>query len=242
MMKKFTLILAGIVSGFGFYSASAQSFTLSNVTPVTVVNDPWLDADSHVHIANSSSTLKQVRVDRFLNVLASGQMEFFCFGSGVTGLCYPPGTPNSNGNDTVLGNSTDQSFKATIRPMGNYGYSSIHFRFSDTNNPSDSVGVDLAWNYTTSINENNQVFGISRPLNNPADAFTVFSYNLQNNDQNDKLVVFNMLGSMVKSMDVPGKSGALVLSTSDLKAGVYMVSYFSNGKAKDSCRLVVSHQ
>ncbi|MBL0097134.1 MAG: T9SS type A sorting domain-containing protein [Bacteroidetes bacterium] len=91
-------------------------------------------------------------------------------------------------------------------------------------------------------NENHQVYGLSKPVQNPADACTVFSFNLQSNDQNDKLIVFNMLGSIVKSMDVPGKSGTLVMNTSDLKAGVYMVSYISNGKAKDSCRLVVNHQ
>jgi len=241
-MKKFTILLLTCVASLNIQSVSGQTFTLSNFTPVTVINDPWLDVESHVHLTNSSANAKQVRVDRFINVLASGHVEFFCFGSGSTGLCYPPGTDFSNGNDTVLGSSTDQSFKATVRPLGSYGYTSIHYRFSDTNNPGDSVGVDLGWDFTTSINENQQVFGISKPLQNPADAFTVFSFNLQNNELNDKLVVFNMLGSKVKSMDIPGVSGALVLTTSDLKAGVYMVSYISNGKVKDSCRLVVSHR
>jgi len=55
-------------------------------------------------------------------------------------------------------------------------------------------------------------------------------------------VVFNMLGSKVKSMDIPGKSGSLILTTSDLKSGMYMVSYISNGKVKDTSRLVVSHR
>lgn len=241
-MKKITLIISIFLAGLNVSSVSAQSFSTSNVVPVTVINDPWLDAESHVWVENSSSTLKEVTVERFINVKTTGHLEFFCFGSGPTGLCYPPNTASSNGNDTIQANTVDHSFKATIRPMGNYGYTSIHFRFSDTNNPSDSVGVDLGWDFTTSINENQQVYGFSKPQMNPADAFTVFNYNLQNNDQNDQLVVFNMLGSRVKKMDVPGKSGVLVLSTSELTAGVYMVSYISNGKAKDSVRLVVSHR
>jgi len=61
-------------------------------------------------------------------------------------------------------------------------------------------------------------------------------------DQSDRLVVFNMLGSMVKSVEIPGKAGSLILSTSDLKSGMYLVSYMSNGKVKDSSRLVVSHR
>jgi len=61
-------------------------------------------------------------------------------------------------------------------------------------------------------------------------------------DQSDRLVVFNMLGSMVKSVEIPGKAGSLILSTSDLKSGMYLVTYMSNGKVKDSSRLVVSHR
>ncbi len=241
-MKKFTILVMSCIALLNVHSVSGQSFNLNNVTPITVISDPWVDVDSHVYIENTTSVSKQVKVDRFLNVLATGHSEFFCFGTGATGLCYPPGTDFSNGNDIIPGSTIDQSFKATVRPLGNFGYTSIHFRFSDTNNPADSVGVDLGWNFTTSLNENQQVYGLSKPLQNPADAFTVFSFNLQSNDQNDKLIVFNMLGSIVKSMDVPGKSGTLVMNTSDLKAGVYMVSYISNGKAKDSCRLVVNHQ
>ena len=51
-----------------------------------------------------------------------------------------------------------------------------------------------------------------------------------------------MLGTKIKTMDIPGKSGALVLTTSDLKSGMYMVSYISNGKVKDTSRLVVNHR
>ena len=221
---------------------SAQSFNLNGFNPISVIADPWADTESHVAISNTSNSLKTVTVERYINTITNGHLEFFCFGSGVTGLCYPPGTPISNGNDTIMAGVTDHSFKATVRPMGNYGFTSIHYRIYDTTNPSDSAGVELAWDFTTSLNENNQMFGLSKPMQNPADAFTVFSYNLQSSDATDRLVVYNMLGSKVKAMDIPGKNGSLILTTSDLKAGMYMVSYVSGGKTKDSCRLVVTHR
>lgn len=241
-MKKFTQLVLGVLLVAGVQSAFAQTFTLSNYSPVTVVSDPWQDTESRIYIENTSNNSKRVTIERSVQAIHPNHLEFFCFGSGATGLCYPPGTDMSNGQDTILGNTIDQSFKATVRPMGSYGYTSIHYRIFDTDNPADSVGVDLAWDFTTSIAENTIQYGFSRPLQNPADAFAVFNYNLQSADQADRLVVFNMLGSKVKSVDVPGKSGALVLQTADLKAGVYMVSYISNGKIKDTCRLVVSHR
>lgn len=240
-MKKFTLLALSLLIIGSLEFVNAQSFTLSNITPTTVTTDVWSPSESSVHISNTTNTLKRVTIARFINYIAPGQKEFFCYGA-TTGLCYPPNTAASNGLDTVNANSTDVSFKATLRPDGNYGAASIHYRFFDTDNPSDSVGVDLAWDITTSVGEINQVYGISKPLQNPADAFTVYNYNLKSADQSDRLVVFNMLGSKVKSMDIPGKSGTLVLTTSDLNSGMYMVSYISNGKVKDTSRLVVSHR
>lgn len=244
-MKKTTLLrTAGLLiatAGISF-SLSAQTFSLSNYSPVINVSDPFAQSESHVDLSNTSASLKRVTVQRTINTLATGHMEFFCFGTGSTAACYPPGTDFSGGNDTILANTTDASFKGTILPMGNYGYTSIHYRFFDTDNPSDSVGVDLAWNFTTSLGENNQQFGLSKPLQNPADAFTVFNYNLPASDPSDQLIVYNMLGAVVRTASIPGKSGALVLPTSDLKAGVYIVSFVSGGRLKDSCRLVVSHR
>lgn len=240
-MKKFTLLALSLFMLNSLGSVNAQSFTLSNITPVTVTSDIWSPAESHVYISNTTNSLKRVTIERFVNYIAPGQLEFFCYGA-TTGLCYPPGTDASNGSDTVYANSTDVSFKATLNPWGNYGAASIHYRFFDTDNPADSVGVDLAWDITTSLGEFNQVYGLSKALQNPADAFTVYNYNFKTADQSDRLVVFNMLGSKVKSMDIPGKSGSLILTTSDLKSGMYMVSYISNGKVKDTSRLVVSHR
>lgn len=240
-MKKFTLVLLSAVVLGSLSSAVAQTFNLSNITPVSVSSDPWTPIESHVYISNTTNSLKRVRIERFVNNIAPGQLEFFCYGA-TTGLCYPPGTASSNGLDTILANSTDVSFKATLRPDGNFGPASIHFRILDTDNPSDSVGVDLAWDITTSLGENNEVYGLSKPLQNPADAFTVYNYNLKLADNSDRLVVFNMLGTKMKTMDIPGKSGALVLTTSDLKPGMYLVSYISNGKVKDTSRLVVNHR
>jgi hypothetical protein len=240
-MKNFTLVLLSAVVLGSLSSAVAQTFTLSNITPVSVSSDPWTPVESHVAISNTSNSLKRVRIERIINYIQSGQFEFFCYGA-TTGLCYPPGTAMSNGQDTIFGNSVDNSFKASLNPTGVYGPASIHYRIFDTDNISDSVGVVLAWDITTSLGENNEVYGLSKPLQNPADAFTVFNYNLKSTDNSDRLIVFNMLGTKIKTMDIPGKSGALVLTTSDLKSGMYMVSYISNGKVKDTSRLVVNHR
>lgn len=246
MIKMNTPRILAVAALFAYMSHAvpsyAQSFTLSGFTPVLNLTDAFSTSESYVTINNNTNSDKIITIQRTINTLASGHMEFFCFGTGSTAACYPPGTDFSGGNDTLPANSSTSSFKGTIEPFGVYGYTSIHYRFFDTTNPSDSVGVDLAWNFTTSIGENQNQFGISKPRQNPADAFTTLSYNLQADQSTDRLVVYNMLGSIVRTMDIPGRNGVLVLSTTDLESGMYIVTYQSQGKTKDSCRLVVAHR
>ena len=89
--------------------------------------------------------------------------------------------------------------------------------------------------------ENKEELGMSKPLRNPADGFTLFNYSLPTNEAGDKLVVFNMLGSFVKSMDVNGLKGTIVMNTSELTSGIYLVSYMSGNKVRSTSKLVVRH-
>ena len=73
-MKKFTLIVA-VFLAFGATSVKAQSFSLGNVDANVVATDPWLDAEAHVEIINTSSTLKRVKVERTINFVTPGQLD-----------------------------------------------------------------------------------------------------------------------------------------------------------------------
>lgn len=241
-MKKLILTLFILPLIFTGLSLKAQTgvISLSNYTQTIYTNDLNTDFDSHVTVENHGSSDVPVMVERTINTLAPGHMEYFC----TNILCYPPGTAVSSSPDIIAANGAS-FFKATVRPMGVCGFSSLHYRFYDQNNPADSVGVTLDFQFCFSgvgLNENKNDFGFSKPLRNPADAFTVLTYNLQSSVQNDKLMVYNMLGSLVKSLDVPGKTGSLVVSTSELKAGLYFVTYVSGNKVSQTHKLVVAHK
>ena len=109
--------------------------------------------------------------------------------------------------------------------------------------PADSTGFTLNFAFCTQgLNDVAESYGLSKPMKNPADQFTIFNYNLPSNSSNDKLYIYNMLGSLVRTIDVTGKSGNLVVNTADLKSGLYIASYVSENKVKNSYKLVVSHR
>ena len=183
-------------------------------------------------------------VERTIIALGTNHLEYFCTPgyNGNPGICYPPGTDVSASIDSVPAGSTGV-FYADVIPGGNTGTTSLYYRFYSADDFSDSVSVQLNFDFTTvGINEVKNTQILSQPSPNPADEFTVFTYKVQENASNDNLVIYNMLGSKVKTIEVPGTNGVVVVSTADLRAGVYFVSYQQgNGKLVNTCKLVVSH-
>lgn len=240
-MRKTTTPLLTLAFVLSAVMAFSQNLTLSNYTNLS--SDPGTSSiiDSYVYIDNGSTSPITVIVEREIMSLVPGHLELFCFGT----TCYGIGDSISQATNgpVIPGGGKDQSFKATVIPNGTAGTSWMRYVFYDAANISDSVGVDLGFQFgATGLGDNAESFGMSKPLRNPADQYTVLTYNLQNQDASDRLVVFNALGSQIKSMDVPGKNGTMVVNTADLRPGVYFVSYLSSSKVKNTYKLVVSHR
>jgi hypothetical protein len=178
-------------------------------------------------------------VERSIVNLVPGHLEFFC----TSVFCYPPGTDVTSSADTIEA-GTSSLFYGDVIPNNIPGTSSIYYKFYNLDDPTDSASITLNYAFTTvGLSDLKSSPALSAPSPNPADGFTVFTYNVQENLANDRLVVYNMLGSLVKSIDVPGTNGVLVISTADLRSGVYFVSYQqNNGKLNSTTKLVVSHR
>ena len=236
-MKKFLLIVACLIGITQL--ATAQGLVLSNYN--LTVSDPGNTntLESTARIDNNGSSTVDIVVERDVINLPAGMYELFCFGQ----FCNPPGTPMTSYTTPIVAGGRESTFDAKVIPNGNCGTATIHYRFYDQNNPADSTGFTLNFAFCTQgLNDVSETFGLSKPLKNPADQFTVFTYNLPTANNNDKLYIYNMLGSLVKTVDVTGKNGSLVVNTAELKSGLYIASYVSENKVKNSYKLVVSHR
>jgi hypothetical protein len=56
-----------------------------------------------------------------------------------------------------------------------------------------------------------------------------------------KLIIRNLLGTVVRDVDINSKSGKLSLNTSDLADGVYFYSVIVNGNPQFTKKLVIRH-
>jgi len=241
-MKKYLLLfcLTGITALFAY----SQSFQLSDSTGLLANNATILkygmpSADeiiSYVSIKNTTGSPIPVKVKKVELNLVHGAAVAFCWG-----LCYIPEvfvSPDSIIIDAGATNSTD--FSGHYYPQGIVGISTIRYVFFNANNPNDSVCVNIEFStYPQGINDLSGVT-LSNACPNPANNSVSLSYSVPQNS-NAKLIIRNVLGSVVKDLNIAGNSGQINLNTTELADGVYFYSFLVDGKSQVTKKLVIRH-
>ena len=238
-MKKLiflTFVLSILLFSIGTVKAQ---WSLSNYMLQNTVSDTS-EIDAFITIENHGSNTLYLQVERTIQYLVANTEESFCFGPN----CYTPGTSISIDPAIIAPGDSDRHFHIIILPHGTCGTSYIHYRIFNQNNISDSLGIDMSFGFCTAtgISESSSSYGVSRPTHNPADGFTSFNYQLNDNNGHTHIAVYNMLGSLIKLVPITEKSGELLINTSDLKSGLYLCSVVNNNKVTNTYKLVVAHK
>jgi len=246
-MKKITLFIFAVI--FATISANAQSFTLSNLdgpvpngSSINVWGDTTtgLAMKSHIFITNNAGVYKSVKITKTNVSLISHLTEnSFCWGT-----CYGPTTFTSPVARNIAAGYTDtDGFEGDYYANGFLGTSTVKYLFFDTLNVNDTVcfyvnymGIGLGLNDAAI---NNTEFSNAYP--NPANTSTTFNYKIQSGAVNTTLIIRNLIGSVVKEARIDDQQGKLVISTQELKAGIYFYSLIVDDKNLLTKKLVVKH-
>jgi len=235
MKKLFTLLTILILTVFSFVS---KAQIVSSATTPTVSGDTSTTLVSTVTIYNTSASTIVVRVQRTSNILASGHDTYFCW--GIT--CYPPPTNLSQAFTLAPGDSSHLICDA--EPHGTLGTDQVTLNVFDTAHAgTNKVTVIFTFEFiATGINT------LSRPATNFLDCsqsnvgdFTNINYSIDN-IRSGKLLMRNLLGSVVKEIPLAERKGNLTVSTADLPPGLYMYFLYSNGEPVASRKTIISHR
>ncbi len=235
-MQKFTRIV--LVMGLMIASswAKAQSLGIPNgqFQVQGLTTDVRLEAHLEVENSNNSDLFVLINCDR--SQMNAAHQTYYCWA-----LCYDTTVCNSPDPLIVPGRTTDMnSFHSYIYPNGVAGSSTISYTFFDQNNPSDQASASITFDVLTSgINEISRgTLSVASP--NPANTFTNVNYTVPSLKEG-KLVIYNMLGTVVKEYRLTNSQSSMILSTSDLSSGVYVYSLINDGKPVSTKKLVVAH-
>jgi hypothetical protein len=246
-MKKILLSLSGIIlfSGFSFSQGllllTLGGSPIGNGSTIYYSGDTtsYVAIQSHVMVKNNGAVSKQVKVKKIETSLIPGSTNTFCWGT-----CFGPTTYVSPTTKTIAAGAIDTTdFTGDYTPMGHLGISLITYKFFNIADTTDSVTVVVSYNATgvgiSNISENKITFSNAFP--NPANSYTVFNYNLPQTATNAKIIIRNLLGSVMNETALPNLEGNAVISTAELKSGIYFYSLIVNDRIFTTRKLIIQH-
>jgi hypothetical protein len=247
-MKK-VLLSVYLFSVVAFYGYS-QSLTLSNqhgaIQPNAIIvqagTPDSVELITYLNVKNiSNATIKVFCKKVQLTMLDSTEMTM-CW----AGNCYPAPVNVSPFSQSINAGQTNTEF------IGHYtqtafshfksGESVIRWVFYNQANVNDSASVTVKYTtYPLGIDESNgRQAVLSNAYPNPANAVAGFNYAVPSGSQ-ARIVIRNILGSIVHSEQVSTGSGKISVNTANLTDGIYFYSLMLDGKNSQTKKLVVKH-
>lgn len=229
---------------FGFalsiFAASAQSIEL--VAPVNQVNGTAAtltgagEMVAEWPVTNISDVSVSVKCNRSVISEIAGTSNYFCWG-----VCYGETTNVSLLSQTILASDTNHTFYAHYKPLGNPGETLIKYCFFNTANPTDQACQTVSFCYESSCPvEVEDVISAKLELvgSNPLKGLNLLNYNLGSGITEGQLVITNMHGELVKSVNLKASAGSILLNAEDYAAGIYLFT-LNTSKSRETIRLIV---
>ena len=243
-MKK--LLSFFIVAILSTVYVNAQSIILSwdgavLEDTVSVWVDPYLAESTVFHAVATNNTRNSMSV----NVLRTnidtipGTINSFCWAD----LCYPPFLDLS-GNSVFLAagaSSEDLNFKGEFFAQENLGTSLVKYKFFNIENEEEFAEVVVRyWSSPTGIEvDYADNISMSNAYPNPAHSVFKLDYSFDVRVNAASVKVVNLLGSVVKVVELDQNSNSVSVDVSDLNTGIYFYSVIVNNEIFQTKKLVV---
>ena len=167
-----------------------------------------------------------------------GTLNYFCWG-----LCYSASVFVSLDSIDIRAGATDKSdFSGHYACQDTIGFALIRYVFYDQDHPSDTVCVNVKYD-TRPLGIDNNLLKNNTKISaypNPANNAVSFVYKISEGTTSS-IFVRNLLGSLVKEINLNNAEGKIILNTSDLSDGVYFYSIIENGFSISTRKLIVKH-
>lgn len=244
-MKKIILSCISIVAFANVFGQVVLLDHDKNIVTNTIIEiDIAAGANSteEILVKNGGTVTDTLKVLRIIYSVDASDQTQFCFG----GLCYAHATNVSNLSITVApGDTVDYSengFHAIFDAGTACVTRMVKYRFFNVNNLSDSSSVTFRYSCITGVEDNisTRAF-IGNPSPNPAYGSVSFNYSMNTASEKGKIVIHDMLGKTVKTVDLTEKEGSVKINTSDLISGVYFYSYSIDNKTLATKKIIISN-
>ena len=244
MMKK--LLLSFLVALMATTYVNAQSLSLSwegnTLADTVVVEVDPLNTEAtifHAQVTNNSDDIINVKAIRFNVDVIEGTGNSFCFAT----QCYPPFLDTSAAYLPIPAgaSSPTEDFKGEFTAYENIGTSLVKYKFFNVNDLNDTVQVVVRYrSYYLAVDESlaNSIT-LSNAYPNPTHTTVNLDYSFDVNIDAATVKIVNLLGSVVKEVEMNQNANKLSIDVSNLNAGVYFYSVIVNNEIFQTKKLVI---
>lgn len=233
----FTLTLARVIAQNPIEIYDNANNLVTGTTITAYSSDINVETiDMILKVKNNTTDTLKLYVRRIINSEVPGTENVICF--GVT--CYSSSVDITLDVRKVPGGKIDSSFVSHYSPNMHPGVTSITYEFFDNH---AFVAAQVTVNYNLSllsIGTELKSFDISAAYPNPASGSTSIEYKIPIG-RDGKIVLRNLLGSVVHEVNLEKPEGKAVINTSNLIDGLYFYSVLINNKIEITRKLVIRH-
>lgn len=245
IMKHTLLVFALSVTLGSYLNAQIVAPIGELVISGNIANPEDVELKTHIDIQNVSSSTLDLKLYRQIIEPVFGSQNKFCWG----GLCY-----ELNTNESIFSQVLDPG---QVAPGGDpltgftgyyyhnevEGCATVRYCLYEVGNAANETCFDVVYAVDCAVNVNEQArpaADLGEAFPNPAADRASFTYNFGYQPVNGKLVIYNMVGKVIKEIPARNALGFVHLDLSDFPQGLYLYTLQDGTEVLGTHKLVVS--
>lgn len=230
----FAIILSLLTTGFSL----GQSFEIAG-TKGTYKGHIGKSIQVPISIKNLTDRPIQIVIKRVEQVIGTSQTSYFCWGED----CFDSQIEQIPLSQRVKPGEVSNKFVSVLETGLVAGISTVKYVIYNRDTPSDMVEYEVNYTVDEDIADNiifsSSDIKINEVYPNPANEFAVFDYNLLNEDTEAKIIMHNVLGSIVGEYELTYLETKLKVMTESMKTGVYFYTLYLDNDAAITRKLAI---
>lgn len=223
--------------------------TISTVLPA---QDFQVVEDNTVHTGKIGSTLRapivikntgelpvNIMIRRIDKVIGSSQNSYFCWGNE----CFSEEIDKLPISMRIDPGTTSEDFVSVLDAGLVEGFSTVTYLIYDRSNPVSSVQYEITYSVESEQEEriiyNSRAIRVNDVYPNPVTEFAFIDYNVLDDNIDAKVVIHNVLGSIVAEYELPYLETRVKINAEEFNAGVYFYTLYVDNEGVMSRKLIV---
>ena len=195
-----------------------------------------------VTIKNNSDHVIHLMIQRITSQIGSTQSTFFCWDED----CFDQDTHMLPTSKKLSPGEESSAFLAVLEAGLTEQFSTVTYIFYDRDNPSNAVTYELNYNIEEKdlkgLLYESEDITLSDAYPNPVSDKAIIQYRFFDETKDAKILIHNVLGSIVGEYKLLPTENQLKISTQELNPGVYFYTLYLDNKGLVTKKLIVKKE